>query len=385
MIRFLLALAWTVGASGTQITVLLPAGFNGWVCVDAGVAGAPPLPREAGAFVVRFSHPGQVVKTSETIPDSRVIWRWLSAVGGAAGVRDDAYPREQDSSGGVFCALFGTEDAAPSADAPPHIDAEDPQDVSPGERSALIALYEATDGAHWTNRDGWLGPPGTECGWHGVECRSLVFRGAAAEVHALSLESNNLTGSLPEALARLTRLESLSIYGNHLSGRLPGPLLRRWQAGELNVSAEMPLFSGVTEIDMEVSPSSLLCGRHRVIFRADGSAIQYTKRCRNATAEDRTTFCEVKEGRAWWWLPRLAWLIEKNGFYGLKRTYDPSMGVTEGTFVSTRVVRDGKRTEVVDYADAGPFDLWTIETAIEGVAAEAEWEKTTRQAECPRW
>jgi Leucine Rich Repeat (LRR) protein len=44
------------------------------------------------------------------------------------------------------------------------------QVVSPQERQALLALYEATDGNHWKDHTGWLGPAGTECVWYGVSC-----------------------------------------------------------------------------------------------------------------------------------------------------------------------------------------------------------------------
>ncbi|HTC65267.1 MAG TPA: hypothetical protein VK709_20675, partial [Candidatus Saccharimonadales bacterium] len=44
---------------------LLPEGFKGWICVDFGIAGAPPLPREGNALVIR-PRQGEVLKTSDT-------------------------------------------------------------------------------------------------------------------------------------------------------------------------------------------------------------------------------------------------------------------------------------------------------------------------------
>ena len=38
------------------------------------------------------------------------------------------------------------------------------------ERDALIALYNLTDVANWTDNTGWLGEAGTECSWFGVRC-----------------------------------------------------------------------------------------------------------------------------------------------------------------------------------------------------------------------
>ena len=42
------------------------------------------------------------------------------------------------------------------------------------ERDALIALYNSTDGANWTDNMGWLGEAGTECSWFGVRCHALI-------------------------------------------------------------------------------------------------------------------------------------------------------------------------------------------------------------------
>jgi hypothetical protein len=96
------------------------------------------------------------------------------------------------------------------------------------------------------------------------------------------------------------------------------------------------------------------------------------------------TFCEVKRGRTWpGEFEKLAWLLEKNGFFTLRRQYDRN--VTDGMFESTLAIRAGERYEVVDYAGAGSFDLWVIHRAIEGVASSTEWETTTTQPECPRW
>ena len=36
------------------------------------------------------------------------------------------------------------------------------------ERDALVALYNSTDGANWTDNTGWNGSAGGECDWKGV-------------------------------------------------------------------------------------------------------------------------------------------------------------------------------------------------------------------------
>ena len=42
--------------------------------------------------------------------------------------------------------------------------------IPTAERDALIALYNSTDGANWSDSTNWLGAVGTECTWYGVSC-----------------------------------------------------------------------------------------------------------------------------------------------------------------------------------------------------------------------
>ncbi|MCK5831922.1 MAG: hypothetical protein KAH20_16645 [Methylococcales bacterium] len=87
------------------------------------------------------------------------------------------------------------------------------------ERNALIALYNSTEGANWTNNNGWVGAVGTECQWHGVSCLN------DNQVSTLSLEKNNLKGNIPRELGQLSKLTSLSLGTNQLSGSIPKTLM----------------------------------------------------------------------------------------------------------------------------------------------------------------
>ncbi|MDE0142879.1 MAG: fibronectin type III domain-containing protein [Caldilineaceae bacterium] len=82
------------------------------------------------------------------------------------------------------------------------------------ERGALIALYEATDGANWRRNANWLSnaPLGT---WHGVTTD------ANGRVTALDLNSNWLRGQLPD-LSALSNLTHLNVsYNPDLFGPVP--------------------------------------------------------------------------------------------------------------------------------------------------------------------
>ena len=86
------------------------------------------------------------------------------------------------------------------------------------ERLALIALYNATGGAAWTESTNWLGQAGSECAWHGVTCDG------AGHVTQIDLSENDLAGSLPPELGSLKHLQSLFLQSNQLSGTLPAEL-----------------------------------------------------------------------------------------------------------------------------------------------------------------
>ncbi len=84
------------------------------------------------------------------------------------------------------------------------------------ERSALIALYNSTNGSSWSFNSNWLGPD--ESTWYGV-----VVTGC--RVTGLSLQDNNLNGSLPVELGDLTKLKDIIIVRNpNLTGAIPSTL-----------------------------------------------------------------------------------------------------------------------------------------------------------------
>ena len=85
------------------------------------------------------------------------------------------------------------------------------------DRAALGALYNATDGANWHDKDKWQSeaPMGE---WYGVTTDS------DGRVTHLELSSNQLTGEIPAALGSLTNLAELSLYSNELTGEIPAAL-----------------------------------------------------------------------------------------------------------------------------------------------------------------
>lgn len=104
---------------------------------------------------------------------------------------------------------------------PSPIPTETPTATNPsnleGQRAALAAFYNATDGDNWTNNDGWLSDLPLDQ-WHGIATDGQ------GNVVDLLLAENNLTGTLPAAIADLPRLGLVELAVNNLSGPIPAEL-----------------------------------------------------------------------------------------------------------------------------------------------------------------
>ncbi|MBW2558618.1 MAG: fibronectin type III domain-containing protein [Deltaproteobacteria bacterium] len=83
--------------------------------------------------------------------------------------------------------------------------------IPDSERQTLIALYNSTNGAGWTDNSNWLEAPGTEDTWYGVACSST-----GDNVTELSLDNNQLSGNIPTELGSLTALTNLDLNYNAL-------------------------------------------------------------------------------------------------------------------------------------------------------------------------
>ena len=95
----------------------------------------------------------------------------------------------------------------------------DPAGPPMGDRAALMALYNATDGENWHISANW-GSSAPLYDWY------QVFTHRDGRVRYLWPTRNNLSGPIPAELGLLSKLESLTLVRNQLSGSIPGELGR---------------------------------------------------------------------------------------------------------------------------------------------------------------
>ena len=106
------------------------------------------------------------------------------------------------------------------------------------DRAVLVELYNATDGANWTNNTNWLSDrPIRE--WHGV------INDADGRVSELLLGRNEMAGEIPTELGNLSSLQWLWLNNNQLTGEIPTALgnlsnLTRLYLNDNQLTGEIP-------------------------------------------------------------------------------------------------------------------------------------------------
>lgn len=82
------------------------------------------------------------------------------------------------------------------------------------ERTALMALYNATDGEHWTHNKNW-GSDKPVSEWYGI------YTDENGHVTDINLFNNRLNGQIPTQFFDLPLLKSLCLTNNNLYGEIP--------------------------------------------------------------------------------------------------------------------------------------------------------------------
>ncbi|MDM8525396.1 leucine-rich repeat domain-containing protein [Desulfococcaceae bacterium HSG8] len=117
--------------------------------------------------------------------------------------------------------------------------------IPPGERNALIDLYNSTDGDYWENNTNWLGDPGTECTWYGITCDAENTHVTEIDLGGDYPEGNNLVGTIPGSVEDIQYLRRFELSGNSLTGDIPPelgnlPELRELHLGVNDLGGDIP-------------------------------------------------------------------------------------------------------------------------------------------------
>ncbi|HEY3473740.1 MAG TPA: hypothetical protein VGK56_03970, partial [Anaerolineales bacterium] len=112
-----------------------------------------------------------------------------------------------------------TAQGAPSTETSPSpgiFDCQSVQEIPAEECQVLVMLYQSTDGDNWEDNSGWLAS-NRPCAWVGVICEQ-------GHVVELQLYYNELAGTLPPEIGKLTQLKSLYLDDNELTGPVPAEI-----------------------------------------------------------------------------------------------------------------------------------------------------------------
>ncbi|GAB4478496.1 MAG: hypothetical protein OHK0057_29510 [Thermoflexibacter sp.] len=119
--------------------------------------------------------------------------------------------------------------------------------IHPDDLDALIALYNATNGANWFNSSGWFTDPDVE-NWYGITTDGTP-PGPTRRVREIRLGSNNLSGTLPSEIGNLTDLRIFWVMSNSIVGTIPSTIgnltnLRDIRFHDNSISGEIPVSMG---------------------------------------------------------------------------------------------------------------------------------------------
>ena len=145
--------------------------------------------------------------------------------------------------------------------------------VPTSERDALIALYNSTDGANWTNNTNW-NTANPVSSWFGITVENI-----SGQDHVTSIDfgysSNNLNGTLSSEIGVLSELKIMVISMNSLlTGTLPVEIgnatnLIQFEIVHCNISGNIPMeFSSLINLEHLYLENNLLSGTIPNVFNS---------------------------------------------------------------------------------------------------------------------
>jgi hypothetical protein len=217
-----------------------------------------------------------------------------------------------------------------------------------------------------------------ELNWHALGCARIRQVGKGEMLTVLPARGTLLSGSIMEDCLRIkVRMKRVGIFLLIAWTATAGEIAELHRADVKNATnvlqrmKRIPLVNvstnhGITEIGIERSGCFGLCPQYTFIVSANG-------RCRyeggpNAKIQGKKT------GRVTWIdYHRTAWFLLELNFVEMENEYRPN--VTDMATTLTTAVVKGQRKTISNYAQGGPNKLWAIEQVIDGMLANAQWDK----------
>ena len=113
-----------------------------------------------------------------------------------------------------------------------HLIAHQYSTTNPKDKEAMVELYTATYGQYWNNNTNWMKGDPCDDQWYGLYCIN-------GRVLQINLVFNNVTGSLPAALAQADMLQVVRLYSNRLTGPIPSQILQMKALQILDLDANL--------------------------------------------------------------------------------------------------------------------------------------------------
>lgn len=88
--------------------------------------------------------------------------------------------------------------------------------IAPQDYNALVDFYNATNGDNWISKTNWKSEKDVS-NWFGIK----VEKGRVVE---LSVNRNNVSGTIPSSIGNLTKLKKIELYRNNIKGALPNEI-----------------------------------------------------------------------------------------------------------------------------------------------------------------
>ena len=131
--------------------------------------------------------------------------------------------------------------------------------TNPDDVAAVKALYKSTNGPNWSSSTSWMKGDPCSSPWQGITCYMINNEARIVEIF---LRYNNLVGTIPTDIAKLSELRSLVLSYNTLNGTLLQEIFQIHTLQNIELSSNSLTGSLPTKLSMQNLMKLLLDMNH---------------------------------------------------------------------------------------------------------------------------